>query len=235
MEFQQTTMVDGLKPGTLSQEKLMGTSKNRSLVIALVVLIGIIVVGCTRSASTAPPSDSDLTIDEINQRATMDAVREAILTQTHEPEDVIPTATATSVVPTTPPTSAVPTETPLVVVNTPTPLVGTTQTYIVQPGEWVYSIARKFGIDPDALIAANNLQYPFDLSVGQELTIPASTGGTPEPGSPPLTGGTEYIVQAGDWIASIAKKFGVTEEAIIDANNLVFPYTIYPGDVLTIP
>lgn len=213
----------------------MGTTKNRSLVITLIVLIAIVAVGCTRSASTAPPSDSELTIDEINQRATMDAIREAILTQTHEPDSVILTPTATSVVPTTPPTSAAPTETPLVVVDTPTPLVGVTQSYIVQLGEWVYSIARKFGIDPDALIAANNLQYPYDLSVGQELTIPASTGGTPEPGSTPMTGGTEYTVQAGDWIASIAKKFSVTEQAIIDANNLVFPYIIYPGDVLTIP
>lgn len=211
----------------------MGTLKNHLHVITLVVLIALVVIGCTRSASTAPPSDSELTIDEINQRATMDAVREAILTQTHEPDTVLPTAT--NVIPTSTPTASAPTETPLVVVDTPTPLVGDTQTYIVQSGEWVYSIARKFGIDPDALITANNLQYPYDLSVGQELTIPASTGGTPEPGSTPLAGGTEYIVQAGDWIASIAKKFGVTEEEIIDANNLVFPYTIYPGNVLYIP
>lgn len=211
----------------------MGIAKNRPLVIVLFVLFAMIVVGCTRPASTAPPTD-ELSIDEINQRATMDAVREAILTQTHEP-DTIPTATATQEIPTSTPTEAGATETPLVVVDTPTPLVGQTQTYIVQPGEWVYSIARKFGVDPDALIAANNLQYPYDLAVGQELTIPASTGGTPVPGATQVTGGTEYIVQAGDWIASIAKKFGVTEQAIIDANNLVFPYTIYPGDVLVIP
>jgi LysM repeat protein len=227
-------MVEGIKPGMILQEKPMGTSKYRSLVVALIVLFAMVVVGCTRSASTAPPSE-ELTEDEINQRATMDAVRDAILTQTHEPDVENPTATATQVVPTSTPTAAGPTETPLVVVDTPPPLVGTTQTYIVQPGEWVYSISRKFGVDPDALIAANNLQYPYDLAVGQELTIPASTGGTPAPGATQVTGGTEYIVQAGDWIASIAKKFGVSEQAIIDANNLVFPYTIYPGDVLVIP
>jgi LysM repeat protein len=171
-------------------------------------------------------------MDEINQRATMDALQDAILTQSPEPDIDLPTEAPMIVVTDTP---AGPTETPLVVIDTPTPLVGQTQTYIVQPGEWIYSIARKFGIDPDTLIAANNLQYPYDLSVGQELIIPASTGGTPEPGATPLAGGTEYTVQSGDWIASIAQKFGVTENAIIEANNLVFPYTIYPGGVLYIP
>jgi LysM repeat protein len=212
----------------------MGTSYKKSLVFGLLFLIASIIVGCTRSASTAPVATDpgSLTMDEINQRATMDALQDAILTQSPEPDIDLPTEIPTIVVPDTP---AGPTETPLVVIDTPTPLVGQTQTYIVQPGEWIYSIARKFGIDPDTLIAANNLQYPYDLSVGQELIIPASTGGTPEPGATPLAGGTDYTVQSGDWIASIARKFGVTENAIVEANNLVFPYTIYPGDVLYIP
>ena len=212
----------------------MGTSYKKSLVFGLLFLIALIIIGCTRSASTAPAATDpgSLTIDEINQRATMDALQDAILTQSPEPDIDLPTETPTIVATDTP---AGPTETPLVVIDTPTPLVGQTQTYIVQPGEWIYSIARKFGIDPDALIAANNLQYPYDLSVGQELIIPASTGGTPEPGATPLAGGTNYTVQSGDWIASIARKFGVTENAIVEANNLVFPYTIYPGDVLYIP
>ena len=34
-------------------------------------------------------------------------------------------------------------------------------------------IARKFGVDPQAIIDANNLQPPYTLSVGQKLTIPA--------------------------------------------------------------
>lgn len=212
----------------------MGTSYKKSLVFGLLFLIAPIIVGCTRSASTAPAvtDPGSLTIDEINQRATMDALQDAILTQSPEPDIDLPTETPTIVVPDTP---SGPTETPPVVVDTPTPLVGQTQSYIVQPGEWIYSIARKFGIDPDALIVANNLQYPYDLSVGQELIIPASTGSTPEPGATPLAAGTEYIVQSGDWIASIARKFGVTENAIVEANNLVFPYIIHPGDVLYIP
>lgn len=215
----------------------MGTSYKKSFVFGLVFLIGLIIVGCTRSASTGPAATDpgSLTIDEINQRATMDALQDAILTQSPEPDIDLPTEAPTIVAPTSTDTPSGPTETPLVVIDTPTPLVGQSQTYIVQPGEWIYSIARKFGIDPDTLIAANNLQYPYDLSVGQELIIPASTGGTPEPGATPLAGGTEYTVQAGDWIASIARKFGVTENAIVEANNLVFPYTIYPGDVLYIP
>jgi LysM repeat protein len=99
----------------------------------------------------------------------------------------------------------------------------------------VYSIARRFGVDPDQLIAINNLQPPYVLDVGQVLQIPSGSGTGSGPTNTPLAGGTEYTVQPGEWIYSIARKFGVDPWAIIEANNLQYPYTIYPGDVLTIP
>jgi LysM repeat protein len=36
-------------------------------------------------------------------------------------------------------------------------------------------------------------------------------------------------------VSSIAAQFGVTSDAIVSANNLTYPYTLYPGQVLTIP
>lgn len=45
--------------------------------------------------------------------------------------------------------------------------------YTVASGDSIYSIACAFGdADPNAIIAANNLQAPYNLSVGQSLYIP---------------------------------------------------------------
>jgi LysM repeat protein len=45
--------------------------------------------------------------------------------------------------------------------------------YTVSAGDTIYSIACEFGdADPNAIIIANNLQSPYDLSSGQNLYIP---------------------------------------------------------------
>ena len=218
----------------------MSTMHLRKMVLAGIIILGVILAGCERSASTAPP-DTDtggLTDEEISQRATMDAVRAALLTQTQTepPEETdVPTSTPTPTVevPTSTPTPEGPTETPVVVFNTPTSQAGQETTYTVQAGDSVYSLARAFSVSPDDIIARNNLQYPYYLDVGQELIIPAA--GTSPPDSTPPAGGQEHTVQQGEWIYSIARKYGVSPDDIIAANNLVYPYTLYPGDVIYIP
>lgn len=47
------------------------------------------------------------------------------------------------------------------------------QKHTVQPGESLYSIARKYGVKLDALLAANPDIEPRRLRVGQTITIPA--------------------------------------------------------------
>ncbi len=44
--------------------------------------------------------------------------------------------------------------------------------YTVQPGDWFYSIARKFNVSPEALIDANPRWNPNYLQVGDVLNIP---------------------------------------------------------------
>jgi LysM repeat protein len=118
----------------------------------------------------------------------------------------------------------------------PTPVVVTdcASPYVVSEGEWVYSIARKCGLDPDAIIATNALAFPYLLYPGDELALPAASGNAPPPESG-ATCASPYTVQLGDWVYSIARKCGVTAEAIISANSLAFPYTIFPGDQLNLP
>ncbi|RIK39089.1 MAG: hypothetical protein DCC58_15810 [Chloroflexi bacterium] len=44
--------------------------------------------------------------------------------------------------------------------------------YIVAEGDSLYAIALRFGVELDAIIAANGLSDPNDIQVGQELVIP---------------------------------------------------------------
>ncbi len=45
--------------------------------------------------------------------------------------------------------------------------------YTVVAGDTIYTVACKYGdVDPDAIVQANNLQAPYNLSAGQVLHIP---------------------------------------------------------------
>lgn len=81
-------------------------------------------------------------------------------------------------------------------------------TYIVTPGDTIYSISRKYNIQPAELIAANNLSTTI-LTVGQKLAIPLQKNTT------------TYIVQKGDTLYSIANKFNTTVSQIKNLNNLL--------------
>jgi LysM repeat protein len=224
--------------GTIQKERPMSTMHLRKMVPLGMILISLVFAGCERSASTAPAATDTggLTQEEISQKQTMDAVRTALLAQTAQPTGTEPpTIEPTATVPPPTNTPSGPTETPPVVYSTATEDGGGEATYIVQPGDSVYSVARTYGVDPDDIISRNNLQYPYYLEVGQELIIP--TGGT-SPGGPtntPPAGGRQHVVQQGEWLYSIARKYGVSWESIAEANNLVYPYTVYPGDILYIP
>jgi len=60
---------------------------------------------------------------------------------------------------------------PATTTGTGTPTSGTT-VHIVQPGEWIWQIARLYGLDPQAIIDTNNLTSPSNISPGDELIIP---------------------------------------------------------------
>ncbi len=54
---------------------------------------------------------------------------------------------------------------------TPTPVTGD-RTYVVQPGDSLSSIATEFGVSQEALQAANGIDDPNSIFVGQRLVIP---------------------------------------------------------------
>lgn len=135
-------------------------------------------------------------------------------------------------------------------VTPPPSTPGGTVIYVVQPGDFLARIARQFNTTVAAIVAANNIANPNLIFPGQQLVIP--TGGvTPPPvaTSIPVTvvpatsvpptqapgGTTTHVVQPGDTLGNIARRYGTTVTAIAQANNIVNPNLIFVGQVLIIP
>ncbi|MGA7669520.1 MAG: LysM peptidoglycan-binding domain-containing protein [Nitrolancea sp.] len=104
--------------------------------------------------------------------------------------------------------------------------------HVVQSGESLSSIATSFGVTTQNLMYANGISDPNHIEVGQVLTIPR---GNVAPPAPPPAAQTTYTVQAHDTLYSIAKRYGVTIEAIMAANGLTDRTYITTGQVLIIP
>ncbi|HSH04844.1 MAG TPA: LysM peptidoglycan-binding domain-containing protein [Anaerolineae bacterium] len=99
--------------------------------------------------------------------------------------------------------------------------------YIVQTNDTLFTIGLMYGLTWDLIADANGLESPNDLYVGQELKIPANM-----PGVMPSY---QHEVQPRETLQMIALYYGVRWQTIAEANQLVAPYVIYPGQVLVIP
>jgi len=105
--------------------------------------------------------------------------------------------------------------------------------YIVQPGDTLFLIARRYGTTVQALMSANNLTST-NIYVGQRLRIPGGPRGGASATSTGQAGSGEYVVQTGDTLSGIASAFGATPEALVGLNQLLSG-DIYPGQSLRIP
>jgi LysM repeat protein len=212
------------------------------LIMALVLILAMLAVGCTQQAPASRP---------VTPAAAVAIATPTVLVPTAQVAAAAPSPTPAleettiAVQPTATPTSAygelaaagTPTVTPISEVTPapiPTPVPGEGTTYTVRWGDTLFSIAQRFGTTVEDIKAANGLTSDF-IVVGQELIIPGGTGVPPE-GPPPSPGGQViHIVQPGENLFRIALRYGTTVDAIAQANYIVNPWFIYVGQRLVIP
>lgn len=94
--------------------------------------------------------------------------------------------------------------------------------YVVQKGDSLWSIAKKYGTTVSILKQLNNLSTN-NLSIGQKLVVRA-----------PSTSSGKYIVQSGDTLYGIAAKLGTSVKELMDLNNLSTT-NLAVGQTLKIP
>jgi LysM repeat protein len=111
----------------------------------------------------------------------------------------------------------------------PTPGTGEETTYVVQRGDTLYSIARRYGTTVQAIAARNGIANPSLISVGQKLTIPASGSSSPSAGE------QTYVVKRGDNLFRIALRYNMSYVDLAQYNGIADPSRIYVGQVIRIP
>lgn len=211
--------------------------------ILIILMLSLVLGGCTRSATKGGGGDVALTTPDIpfpvgpennpNRITEIIAVTQTAAAQISgdagQPAQEVATATPEAVLEETP--KSLPTTVAIVV---PTATPGLPTTYTVQDGEFPYCLARRFNINPNDLVSINNISG--FVSPGTVLTIPTNSTWPSEFERALIAHPTTYNVLAGDTIYKIACQFGdVDPNDIIYANNLVEPYTLTAGQVINIP
>ena len=206
-----------------------------------------LLTGCTLPFApdvTPTPSSSQVVADGTSNMATtafsdvaLTAQASPLETPTLESSTPIPTAEPTAVPPTpaiTVPAAATtqPTTGPTTsaVVPTTQPVASGPQSYIVQPGDTLYSIARRYGMGFEDLAAHNGIINPNQIQIGQVISIPSGA-----PTDPVQTGEVLYTVRVGDNLFRIALRYNVSYIYLASYNGISNPHLIRVGQVIHIP
>lgn len=90
--------------------------------------------------------------------------------------------------------------------------------HVLQKGETLYGVSKKYNVSPSALMSFNNIDDPAKLKAGQKLKIPNA-----------------YTVQKGDTVYGVARKLNVPVDELMSANKLTNDSRLKSGDTLYIP
>ncbi len=204
------------KPSTLITGRLNKRSKKRVIRtgillanVALLFVVGAFVVRSPKSSpvasSSLPAGNSDLAVSALDQVSSADiAVHVARMTNLDEAVSVAnkaDTANAQLAVSAADVTVVAKPQ----VVATALKSKKDIQTYVVQAGDTIPSLAAKFGITSDTIRWSNGLTGD-NVAPGKELVI-----------SP--VNGLVYVVKAGDTADSLASKYRANKDQIIAFND----------------
>lgn len=95
-------------------------------------------------------------------------------------------------------------------------------THVVQPGETLSTIAERFEIAQDTILAANDLTNVHMLRVGERLTILSKDGAL-------------HRVQRGESLWQIARMYDAVLDDIIELNGITNPNRVMVSDEIFIP
>jgi murein DD-endopeptidase MepM/ murein hydrolase activator NlpD len=90
--------------------------------------------------------------------------------------------------------------------------------YIIQKGDNLYRVAKRFNVPLDVLLKVNGIQDPTELKVGMKIIIPGV-----------------HIVQKGETLYSLAKTYGISVNELMKLNHISDPSRLKVGQQLVVP
>jgi membrane-bound lytic murein transglycosylase D len=109
--------------------------------------------------------------------------------------------------------------------------------YIIKNGDTFYDIAETFHIRRRELHALNKGINPRRLRPGSIIYLPphADRTGTEHYLRSDVKSATPYIIQKGDTLFDIAKKYGVSRTRLYALNQDINPRRLRPGSIIYLP
>lgn len=96
--------------------------------------------------------------------------------------------------------------------------------HVIEPGDTLSEIALANGIDLGALTRLNRLDAKRPIKPGAELKLDDKSAPRPK----------LYVVKVGDSLAKVARRFGVSEKALVEVNRLE-ARRLHTGQKLVLP
>jgi LysM repeat protein len=143
-----------------------------------------------------------------------------------------PTFTPAPIFPTAGPPPQFPTAAPPPVYPTAAPPPTSLSNYTIQRGDTLSGIAARYNTTAATLAQLNNIVNPNLIYAGQVIQVP---GAVVQPPAPPPAQPIIHPVDIGDNLSRIALRYGVSIQAIMQANNIRNPNLIFVGQQLVIP
>lgn len=111
---------------------------------------------------------------------------------------------------------------------TPTNNAAPSSLYVVKPGDSLWKISRLSNISQAQLLAANDHKISAqNLRPGQKIKLPVASVGKSQTH-------TYYVIQPGDSLWNIAKRYNLSVKQLVSWNNLIKNQPIMPGDSLRV-
>ena len=111
--------------------------------------------------------------------------------------------------------------------------------HIVQPGETLFKIALRYGVELHDLASLNSISNAHIIHPWQELAIPdlsppAASENSNADVQPAAASEIVHVVQRGEILGEIAKHYDVALQELKSFND-IYTHVIYPGQELAIP
>jgi LysM repeat protein len=96
--------------------------------------------------------------------------------------------------------------------------------HVVERGDTLTAIAHRHGLDLDALVKLNKIDPEAPIHPGEELRVTDKQARRPK----------LYVVKKGDTLAKVARRYGLSEAALMDMNRLA-ERRVQTGQKLVLP